>query len=162
MARPKAKAAPRFVEPEDESQDPEDRQRLEAEEPETSGRRMSKTDAIRAAMAEGIESPGDGVDFIRKRFGLEMSKGHFSATKSKLKSSEGQGGKKTAPAKAAPAKAAPKAAAKSGPEPVAERQRATARPAGGEGNLLDLMEQMKPMVDEHGVDTLKRIVDLLG
>jgi hypothetical protein len=89
MARPKAKAAPRFVEPEDESQDPEDRQRLEAEEPETSGRRMSKTDAIRAAMAEGIESPGDGVDFIRKRFGLEMSKQHFSATKSKLKSAEG-------------------------------------------------------------------------
>jgi hypothetical protein len=157
MARPKAKAAPRLVEPEDESQDPEDRQRLEAEEPETSGRRMSKTDAIRAAMAEGIESPGDGVDFIRKRFGLEMSKGHFSATKSKLKSSEGQGGKK-----AAPAKAAPKAAAKSRPEHVAERQRATARPASGEGNLLDLMEQMKPMVDEHGVDTLKRIVDLLG
>jgi hypothetical protein len=158
MARPKAKAAPRFVEAEDERQDPEDRQRLEAEEPETSGRRMSKTDAIREAMAEGIESPGDGVDFIRKRFGLEMSKGHFSATKSKLKSSEGQGGKKTAPAKAAPAKAA----AKSGPEPVAERQRATSRPASGEGNLLDLMEQMKPMVDEHGVDTLKRIVDLLG
>jgi hypothetical protein len=157
MARPKAKAAPRFVEAEDESQDPEDRQRLEAEEPETSGRRMSKTDAIRAAMAEGIESPGDGVDFIRKRFGLEMSKGHFSATKSKLKSSEGQGGKKTAPAKAAP-----KAAAKSGPKPVEERQAATARPAGGEGNLLDLMEQMKPMVEEHGVDTLKRIVDLLG
>ena len=48
------------------------------------------------------------------------------------------------------------------PEPVAERQAATARPAGGEGNLLDLMEQMKPMVEEHGVDTLKRIVDLLG
>jgi hypothetical protein len=50
---------------------------------------MSKTNAIRAAMAEGIESPGDGVDFIRKRFGFEMSKQHFSATKSKLKSSEG-------------------------------------------------------------------------
>jgi hypothetical protein len=157
MARPKAKAAPRLVEAEDESQDPEDRQRLEAEEPETSGRRMSKTDAIRAAMAEGIESPGDGVDFIRKRFGLEMSKGHFSATKSKLKSSEGQGGKKSAPAKAAP-----KAAAKSRPEPVEERKAATARPAGGEGNLLDLMEQMKPMVEAHGVDRLKRIVDLLG
>src|SRR4051794_8761329 len=52
-----------------------------------SSRKMSKTDAIRAAMAEGFESPGDGVDFIRKRFGIEMSKGHFSATKSKLKSS---------------------------------------------------------------------------
>src|SRR3954447_12957838 len=95
MARPKAKAAPRFVEPEDESQDPEDQQRLEAEEPdeepEATGKRMSKTDAIRAAMAEGIESPGDGVDFIKRRFGLEMSRQHFSATRSKLKSSEGQG-----------------------------------------------------------------------
>ena len=102
MARPKAKAAPRFVEAEDESQDPEDRQRLEAEEPETPGKRMSKTDAIRAAMAEGIESPGDGVDFIRKRFGLEMSKQHFSATKSKLKSMEDVGANKGGAKRAAP------------------------------------------------------------
>ncbi len=72
MARPKAKAAPRFVEPEAEYQDPEDQRRLEAEEPESSGKRMSKTDAIRAAMAEGIESPGDGVDFV-VRPGIQTS-----------------------------------------------------------------------------------------
>jgi hypothetical protein len=116
---------------------------------------MSKTNAIRAAMAEGIESPGDGVDFIRKRFGLEMSKQHFSATKSKLKSSEGQGEKK-----AAPAKAAPKAAAKRKPELVEERQ--PARAAGEEGDLLSAMEAMKPLVAALGAEKVKRIADLLG
>jgi hypothetical protein len=43
-----------------------------------------------------------------------------------------------------------------------ERPRETARPASGEGDLLDLMEQTKPMVAEHGADTSDRIVDLLG
>jgi len=43
-----------------------------------------------------------------------------------------------------------------------ERQRATARPASGEGDLLDLMEQTKPMIAEHRADTSERIVDLLG
>ena len=43
-----------------------------------------------------------------------------------------------------------------------EPPRATARPASGEGDLLDLMEQTKPMVAEHGADTSERIVDLPG
>src|SRR3954470_15638168 len=70
-------------------------------EPDKS-RKMSKTDAIRAAVAEGHESPADGVDFIKKRFGIELSKQHFSATKSKLKVTGGQtkeAGRATAPAK---------------------------------------------------------------
>ena len=113
---------------------------------------MSKTDAIRAAMAEGIESPGDGVDFIRKRFGLEMSKQHFSATKSKLKSAEDT--KKSAP------QAAPKAATK--PQPVGDYQTPPEQPAGRDGNLLDALEQMKPLIAQYGPDQVKRMVDLLG
>src|SRR4051794_14887217 len=117
-----------------------------------SSRKMSKTDAIRAAMAEGIESPGDGVDFIRKRFGLEMSKQHFSATKSKLKTMEGT--KKAAP------KAAPKAASK--PQPVGDYQTPPEQPAGRDGNLLDALDQMKPLIAQYGPDQVKRMVDLLG
>ena len=43
-----------------------------------------------------------------------------------------------------------------------EPLRAIARPASGEGDLLDLMEQTKPMVAEHRADTSERIVDLPG
>ena len=86
MARTKSTAASQQRESEYDNQEA-GRQAMEDSEPDTP-RKMSKTDAIRAAMAEGIESPGDGVDFIRKRFGIEMSKQHFSATKSKLKSAE--------------------------------------------------------------------------
>jgi hypothetical protein len=85
------------IEPEDESQEA---QEPEAEEPETpreaaAGRpAMSKVDAVRAALAEGVESPEEGTEFIRKRFGIEIGRQHFSATKSQLKKREGGGAPK--------------------------------------------------------------------
>ena len=114
-------------------------------------RKMSKTDAIRAAVAEGHESPGEGVDFIKKHFGLEMSKQHFSATKSKLKKT---GGSQSRKASQAPAR---KKAVKvegylSPPE----------QPAGRDGNLLDALEAIKPLIAQHGAESVKRMVDLLG
>ena len=150
MARKKTTSASQSVQSRDESQDPA-QQSLEATEPDPS-RKMSKTDAIRAAVAEGIESPGDGVDFIRRRFGIEMSKGHFSATKSKLKSAEG--------AKKPPPKAASKSSTK--PQPVGDYQTPPEQPAGRDGNLLDALEAMKPLVASLGKEQVKRMVDLLG
>ncbi len=50
------------------------------EEPEapqeaaSNGSPMSKADAVRAAMAEGIEKPQEGIDFIKARFGIVMEK----------------------------------------------------------------------------------------
>ena len=153
MARKKTTPGPQHVEPEDENQDIEDMQEGDGFAPGSS-RKMSKTDAIRAAVAEGIESPGDGVDFIRRRFGLEMSKQHFSATKSKLKSMEG--------AKTSAPKAAPKSAAKRKPHPVEDSQTPPERSAGRDGGLLDALEQMKPLIAQYGPDHVKRMVDLLG
>jgi len=150
MARKKTTPGPQQVQSDDGSQDIDPQSQI-ATKPGSS-RKMSKTDAIRAAMAEGIESPGDGVDFIRKRFGLEMSKGHFSATKSKLKSAEDT--KQSAP------QAAPKAATK--PQPVGDYQTPPEQPAGRDGNLLDALEQMKPLIAQYGPDHVKRMVDLLG
>ncbi len=148
MARKKTTPASQPVQSRDESQDP-DQQSPQSTGPDAS-RKMSKTDAIRAAMAEGIESPGDGVDFIRKRFGLEMSKQHFSATKSKLKSAEDA------------MKSAPQAAPKSSTKPVGDYQTAPEQPAGRDGNLLDALDQMKPLIAQYGPDQVKRMVDLLG
>jgi hypothetical protein len=155
MARKKSTSGPQHVERKDEAQGSEAThgggQEGHGFAPGSS-RKMSKTDAIRAAMAQGIESPGDGVDFIRRRFGLEMSKQHFSATKSKLKSAEDM--KESAP------QAAPKAATK--PQPVGNYQTPPEQPAGRDANLLDALDQMKPLIAQYGPDHVKRMVDLLG
>ncbi len=155
MARTKSTAASQQRESDPENREA-GRQAMEDGEPDTS-RKMSKTDAIRAAVAEGHESPGDGVDFIRTRFGIEMSKGHFSATKSKLKSAESVGASTSGARKSAPA-----AASKRKPEPVGDYQTPPEQPAGREGNLLDALEQMKPLIAQYGPDHVKRMVDLLG
>ena len=155
MARKKT-AAPQQIEPEDENQDAKETKGGSQEEygfASDASRRKSKTDAIRAAVAEGIESPGDGVDFIRNRFGLEMSKGHFSATKSKLKSADAQGAKRST---------ATKAAAERRPEPVEDDPRPPEPPAGREGDLLDALEAMKPLVASLGKEQAHRIIELLG
>jgi hypothetical protein len=151
MARTKSTAASHQRESEHDSQEA-GRQAIEDSEPDTP-RKMSKTDAIRAAVAEGHESPGDGVDFIKKRFGIELSKQHFSATKSKLKTT-GAGQSKEATRVAAPSKK--KAARVEGYLAPPEQ------PAGGEGNLLDALEAIKPLIAQHGAESVKRMVDLLG
>ncbi len=151
MARNKPPAAQQQRESDYDNQDP-DQQALEASEPDTP-RKMSKTDAIRAAVADGHESPGDGVDFIKKRFGLELSRQHFSATKSKLKTTGGGQAKK---ASQAPAPARKKAV------PVEGYLAPPEQPAGRDGNLLDALEAIKPLIAQHGAESVKRMVDLLG
>ncbi len=160
MARKKNSPGPQHVELEADTQDNEETQGGGQERHGFAfgpSRKMSKTDAIRAAVAEGIESPGDGVDFIRTRFGIEMSKGHFSATKSKLKSAEAAGA-----SKGGARKSAPTGASKRKPEPVEDYQTPPEQPAGRDGNLLDALEQMKPLIAQYGPDHVKRMVDLLG
>jgi hypothetical protein len=146
MARKKT-AAPKHIEPEDENRDAE-QERLEATAPD---KPMSKASAIRAALAEGHDSPGAGTAFIKKRFGIEIAKQHFSAAKSQMKSREDA--KKGSPGTAA---------AKTKPQPVEGHLAPPEQPAGQDGNLLDALEQMKPLIAQYGVDGVKRMVDLLG
>ena len=160
MARKKSSPGRQPVQSEDENQDVEGTQGGGQEGDgfaPGSSRKMSKTDAIRAAVAEGIESPGDGVDFIRTRFGIEMSKQHFSATKSKLKPAEAAGTSQGGVRKSAPTTAATRK-----PEPVEDYQTPPEQPAGRDGDLLDALEQMKPLIAQYGPDHVKRMVDLLG
>jgi len=151
MARTRSTAASQQRESRYDNQEA-GRQAIEDSEP-VRNRKMSKTDAIRAALAEGHESPADGVDFIKTRFGIELSKQHFSATKSKLKAT---GGGQTTEAGRAPAPARKKAVRVEGylapPEP----------PGGRDANLLDALEAIKPLIAQHGAESVKRMVDLLG
>jgi hypothetical protein len=76
MGRPK-KSVPQHVEPEFESQEIP-----EADEPTAT---ISKADAIRRTLAEGITSSLEGVRHIKERYGLDVTTEHFSASKSKEK-----------------------------------------------------------------------------
>ncbi len=120
--------------------------------PQGGGEAVSKSAAAREAIAQGIDSPEDAVAFIKQRFGIEMSKPHFSAVKSQLKKREASDGG-----------AAPKA--RRGRKPKAAVEGYLAPPKvvpTGEGDLLEALEAMKPLVASLGADKVKRIVDLLA
>lgn len=102
---------------------------------------MSKADAIRAALRAGIESPTAASQYIRNRFGIEVSRTHFSAFKSNERKAENS---ETAGAIKGFLAPPPKL------EPIDDR------------DLLIALEMMKPLVASLGPDKVKRIVDLLG
>jgi hypothetical protein len=148
MAR-KATKAEKHVDPEDESQEVPEAQPLPSAEPGKTA--VAKADAARAALAEGIESPTEAAEFIKKTFGIEVSPQHFSTIKFQLKKRGGQApsGKRGRKPKSA--------------QPV-EGYLAPPRkpPAPSGGDLLDSLESLKPLIAEYGADGVKRMVDLLG
>ena len=105
---------------------------------------VSKANAARAALAEGIEAPQKAVAFIKKRFGIEMNPQHFSAFKSQVRKKEAASKPAAERADSSPASPTPKPS------------------AGGEADLLAALETMKPLIAQYGADKVKRIVDLLG
>jgi hypothetical protein len=100
----------------------------------------TKTDAFRAAVAQGIESPKAISEYVKTIYGMEMSAGMVSAYKSMEKN---KGKKKPKAVKA------PKA------------------PAANDGNgvghdLMSQLESIKVLVKGLGADQVKRMVDLFA
>lgn len=153
------KVAPKPVDPEDESRG------MSEDDPETLGGGqeghgvISKAAAIRRALAEGIGSPEEGVDFIRKTFGLDVSRQHFSASKSQTKK-KNQGGE--TPAEPAKRGRKPKSAPGQAVADAPARKPKHSASSEGETDLLAAMEAMKPLVAALGADRVKRLVDILG
>lgn len=154
MARKKT-AAPQHVEPEEQSQEiPDQEPDVEeeaADEPDSAGKPMSKADACRALIAEGITENEDAVAAARSRFGIDIKPTDFSLYKSKEKKKRGEAAPKARPGRK------PRAAVEGYLAPPPKP-----RASEGEGNLLAAMEAMKPLVDSLGKEQVKRIVDLLG
>jgi hypothetical protein len=100
--------------------------------PDSKSATISKAEAIRAARRAGIESPTAASNYIQNRFGIYVSRAHFSAFKSQAKKAQALG-----------------RASKPGLEAI------------GEGDLLEALESIKPLVASLGADRVKRIVDLL-
>ena len=99
---------------------------------------ITKAEAVRRALAEGIESPKAGVVFIKDRFGIEIAPMHFGAQKSQIRQKE--------------------RATKGESEGRSRREPRSS----GQGELLAAMEAMKPLVASLGVEQVKRIAELLG
>src|SRR4051812_29269155 len=55
----------------------------------TGGTTMKKVDAVRAALADGVESPTEGVSYIKKTFGIVMTPQAFSTSKFQIRTAKG-------------------------------------------------------------------------
>jgi hypothetical protein len=110
--------------------------------------KITKSEAVRRALADGVDQPADGVAYIKDNFGLEIGPGHFSA----VKAGEKKKGEKPKGKPGRKSKAAVEGYLAPPPKPAAK----------GETDLLAAMEAMKPLVASLGADKVKRIVDLLG
>ena len=114
---------------------------------------VTKSAAARAAIDEGYELPREAAAYIKKTFGIDMSPQHFSAVKSQVKKREADGtpmGKRGRK---------PKAASQAVDGYMAPPPK---RRSDGEGDLIDSLETLKPLIAQYGADTVKRLVDLLG
>src|SRR3954469_26026547 len=104
----------------------------------------TKADAVRQALKEGVESPQDGVAYVKEKFGLEITAQQFSTYKSierkKANGSNGVGSRK------APAR-------RSGRLPV---------PAPITGSISDDLTALKEMVKRYGADEVISLVSLVG
>jgi hypothetical protein len=106
---------------------------------------ISKAAAVRQALAEGIDGLDDIAAYVKAKHGHEIPKPQISAYKAQTK------------AKAAGV--APKAVPEKKPKALV--QQVAKHGGGGETDLIVAMEMLKPMVKEHGVERIKKIVDLL-
>ena len=112
---------------------------------------VSKADAVRAALAEGIDSPDEGVAFIQERFGIEMGKPMWSSYKSqeKTRQAKADGGDR-------PRVGRPPLHQQSADGPTA------APPQSNAPNVAQSIESIKDLVDTLGVEQVVAIAKLFG
>lgn len=136
MARVRTAKHPKPVEPEDESQG-------QPEQPEsgreTHGKVTSKAEAVRMAVAQGVEKPGDIVDYAKKMFGVELTKQMASSYKAQAKARESR---------------------KSGRPTVTQRSRGGSGGPVVENGLIADISVVKDLVKRLGAEQVKQIVDL--
>jgi hypothetical protein len=92
---------------------------------------ISKMEAVRRALREGVEAPGDIADFAQTQFGLQIKRDQISAYKSQIRSKERQGQQSSR----------------------ARRERPNLDPVAA-------ARAVKEVVDRFGADTVKGLVDL--
>ena len=112
---------------------------------------------VRPLAAGKRESPDDGTEFIKSRYGIEITKQMFSSYKTQDKA---RNAKHAGDAPKSKPGRKPKAAS-----PAVGRVTRTAREAAAgndEGDLLGNARSSSLFIAQHGADRVKRLVDLLG
>ncbi len=97
---------------------------------------ISKMDAVRKALADGVTKPTDGVEYLKEKFDIEMKPTMFSTYKSNIQRKEGGG--------------------------VSIGSGKTKAEAGGVtiGNGLAAAREVKSLVEKYGADTVRGYLDL--
>jgi hypothetical protein len=158
MARARTAKHPKPVEPEDEVQESPEEEPVAIIELTTPT--VSKAEAVRIALSEGLESPGDIHDFIKARFGHDIPNQTISSYKAQEKARQAKKAEAVAPV-AEPAKRGrkPKAATPLVEGYVAPPEKPK---AAGEPDVLLALESVKELVNTYGADRVRRIVELLS
>src|SRR5206468_1818357 len=97
---------------------------------------ISKTEAVRRALAAGKATAAEGVPWVKGQFGLDLTPNHFNTIKSTLGKGQG-GGQKGGAGKPKPA------------------------PKAGEPDAVQAVRAVKEVMDKFGADTVRGLVDLL-
>jgi hypothetical protein len=102
------------------------------------GPKVKKVDAVRQALAAGVDNPTDAVAHIKKTFDLDITSQQFSTYKSVLKAKEGK---------------------TTGKKMAVRKPNAHAASKGQAINMLDL-ETVKALVQRMGADQVRQIAGL--
>jgi hypothetical protein len=138
MGRPKKLIQPAPVEP-------------EAEKPEAAEKSISKAEAVRQALSAGMETPEDGVGFIKSNYGIEISKQIWSSYRAQQKARDGK-------------KAEGSSKGKPGRKPAVAKLDQVAKssqPAVG-GSVIGDLAAVKALVEKLGVAEVVEIAKLFG
>lgn len=100
---------------------------------------VKKAEGVRRALAAGLDSLDEIDSFLRTEFGIEMPRTMISSYKGqeKAKAARAAGG------------------APPGRKPVHS-------PSHSDGDIISDIETVKELIEKHGVDGIKRLVDVLS
>ncbi|MDG3007423.1 hypothetical protein [Paludisphaera mucosa] len=108
---------------------------------------LSNAQAVRNALSEGHEKIDEIDDFVRTQYGKEIPRQQISAYKSQTKRKAGE-------------------APRRGRRPKGAVEGYLAPPARltptGEGDLIDALRALKPLVAKVGVENVKKLAELLS
>jgi hypothetical protein len=98
---------------------------------------------VKAAIAEGVDKPADGVSYVKEKFGVDITPQYFSIIKSQTKLKGGKKSERTRKHSAAVSSA-------------------TSSPSSnGKHSVATSLATIKKLVDELGVDQVKEIAEML-
>jgi len=108
----------------------------------------NKSDAIKEALASGVNKPKEVVAWVKDKYGLAIDPQYVSTLKTQLKSSG------TTPSSKPKVATAPKP----GPRPTST----TLSPRAAGSDMVTVAKQLREMVDQYGKDAILEMVEIVG